>query len=292
MRYGSKGFGLIEMLMVLLILGALTAIAYEGFLFQAEAYRQQNRRTGRQQALRAALEAVGRDLRLAGYPDGASVKKMLERDWFPIGYFPSWAAGVPVRESVTIFPGGAVPDRLLLLAVLPGETNPAVLRDAADIGATALYLALTAGEVNDQYRPGDVLFIGRPPEFARVVRVVGRVLEIDADPDRPGQQGLERSHPPGTELGELSLVSYAVYNAAPDPPGTASATGRPVLKRKVNAGGFEPLVEDVVRLRIRHQGRGNFELLVGALAEPDSPKTPAQVGPVLELATRVANRNP
>ncbi|MBI5585918.1 MAG: hypothetical protein HY892_19070, partial [Deltaproteobacteria bacterium] len=155
----------------------------------------------------------------------------------------------------------------------------------------ALSLALLPGEVNDQYRPGDLLVIGQPPEYAQVTGILGRELRIDADPVRPGIQGLARDHPAGTGAGELSLVSYAVFNDLNDPGGDAHETGKPVLKRKVNGGGFEPLAEEIEQLKIRLIQPGTYEVLLEARQQPGRETEAERVRQALRLITRSGKRN-
>ena len=124
-----------------------------------------------------------------------------------------------------------------------------------------------------------------------MIQVLGRRLEIDTDPGRPGLQGLERNYPAGTEVGELSLVSYAVFNERIDSEGRFPESGRPVLKRKINAGGFEPLAEDIDQLKIRSVRKGTFELLIGARLEPGKETEAERARQALLFTTQVSPRN-
>ena len=104
----SPGFTLVEVLVTLLLLVGLLAVVYEGFLSQAVAFKQQSRKVNRLQGLRAALEALARDMRLAGYPDRERTGRLLRDGWFPAAFIPS-GSPAPLEEPITIVPGGRSP---------------------------------------------------------------------------------------------------------------------------------------------------------------------------------------
>jgi type II secretory pathway pseudopilin PulG len=289
--YGSGGFQLMELLVALGLIVLILGVTYELFLQQADAFKQQGRKVNRQQVLRASLEMIGRDLRLAAYPDNEAVQRLISNLGIPDSFIPKNPLAVAPKDPVTIVAGGADPDVLSILTVLPNETNPAVLTKEIAIGENTLTLSLSASDLNDQYRVGDILYIGKPPEFAQVRAINGRILTVDTDPTLAGFQGLKRAQPSGTEVGEVSLVSYAVFTDRNDFEGRYHEVGRPVLKRKINAGGFEPLAEDIDHLKIKPGPNGSYELEIGALLEPGKETAAEREGRRLVLTSQVRRRN-
>jgi hypothetical protein len=138
---------------------------------------------------------------------------------------------------------------------------------------------------------GDVLYLGKPPQYAQVRAISGRSLTVDADPKVPGWQGLLQAQTSGTEVGEVSLVSYAVFTDRNDPAGDFHEAGRPVLKRKINGGGFEPVAEDIAHLKIKSGPNGSYDLEIGALLEPGKETAAEREGQRLLLTSQVRRRN-
>jgi type II secretory pathway pseudopilin PulG len=293
-RYRIKnavGFQLVELLVAMGLIVSILGLTYGLFIHQADAFRQQDRKVNRQQVLRASLEMISRDLRLAAYPDGEGAQRLITDLGVPDGYLPKYPLEVNLKEPVTIVSGGVHPDVLSILTVLPSENNPAVLTQEVLAGGNMLTLSLSASEVSDQYRVGDVVYVGKPPQFALVRAISGRSLTVDVDPAVPGWQGLKQAQPSGTEVGEVSLVSYAVFTDQNDSAGDFHEAGRPVLKRKINAGGFEPVAEDISHLKIKSGPNGSYDLEIGALLEPGRETAAEREGQRLLLTSQVRRRN-
>lgn len=287
----SGGFQLLEVLVALGLIVSTLAVIYELFIRQAEAFRAQGRKVNRQQVLRTSLEMISRDLRLAAYPGWEAARRLIADPGIPEGYLPRSPLAVTLREPVTVVSGGAHPDVLSILTVLPNENNPAALTRPALPGENTLTLSLSPSELNDQYRLGDILFIGNPPEFALVRAISDRSLTVDTDPLLPGGQGLKQARPAGTEVGEVSLVSYAVFSDRNDPEGRFHEAGRPVLKRKINAGGFDPVAEDIDHLKIQPGPNGSYDLEIGALLEPGKETEAERERGRLRMTSKVRRRN-
>ena len=245
-----QGFTMIEILIALTLLGLVLGVFCQIFFSQAEAYQTQAKTIQRQQELRAGLEIIARDFRSAGYPllDQSFLKDLTT--WIPSSFIPKAPQIVTPKGVFTVTSGGDNPDVLSLVILLSSETNPTTLAQQALAGDTSIRLALSGSESDAQYNISDMIYIGKPAETAQVKAISGQMLIIDTDPFQPGNQGLKNSYPLGTEVGEISLVSYAVFNDKNDPGGKYHDQGIPVLKRKINACGFEPLAENIIDLKI------------------------------------------
>lgn len=285
------GFTLVEPLVVLALLGVAMGIFCSLFLSQAYGTKAQTLLVQRQQGLRAALEVMARDCRSSGSPvsDDSFLSNLTA--WLPTAFIPKIPRTVIPKGILTITTGGNTPDILSLLIVLPGDTNPNRLLVGAQTGDTSVRLALNSSEVNDQFNIGDIIYIGKPSEPAQITGISGQILIIDTDPIQPGQQGLKRAYPAGTEVGEISLVSYAVFNDDNDPGGKYHDRGVPVLKRKINGGGFEPLTEEITDLTISPIKPDLFSLRLSIRTglQPNNPL--AIKDPLLTMTTQILKRN-
>jgi prepilin-type N-terminal cleavage/methylation domain-containing protein len=287
----SRGFTLIEVLISMTLLGVALGSIYQIFLSQAEAYKSQTRVVQRQQGLRASLELIARDSRSAGYPVLGQSFLMNLTAWIPRSFIPKVPQTVIPNGVLTVTPGGNNPDTLSLLIVLSSETNPTSLSQGTQAGDTSIKLSLTGSETNDQFNVGDLLYIGKPPELAEVKEISGNVLVVDTDPFLSGTQGLKKAYPAGTEIGEISLVSYAVFNDQNDSAGKYHDLGIPVLKRKINAGGFEPLAEGLTDLKITQIKPDLFRLHLSVSPGLSQFGTQAGREKIVTLSTQFMKRN-
>ncbi len=286
-----KGFTLVEVLVALTLLGVVMGTVCQIFLSQADAYKTQARITQRQQRLRAALEIIARDFRSAGYPalDPSFLAGLTA--WIPDSFIPRVPQTVSLSGVATLTPGGNNPDILSLLIVFSGDTNPTTLSQGALAGDTFIQLGLNTSETIAQYITSDLVYIGKPPEVAQIDKISGSTLIIDTDPVLPGNQGLRRAYGPGTEVGEISLVSYAVFNDHNDPGGKYHDPGVPVLKRKVNAGSFQPLAEDITDLKVNPIKPELFHLQVSVGIGIAPMASQAAKKNILTLSTYIMKRN-
>ena len=234
-----------------------------------------------------ALEIIARDFKSAGYPfeDHSFLADLSV--WVPGSFVPKAPQEVTPTGVLTVTSGGNQPDILSLFTVLSSESNPTVLAQATLVGDTSIRLALNGSQTNEQYNLSDMIYIGKPAEPALVKGISGSCLTIDTDPVQPGNQGLKQAYPPGTEVGEISLVSYAVFNDDNDAGGNFHDIGVPVLKRKTNACGFEPLVEDITDLKVILIKTDLYRLQVSV--RKGLPRTGDES--TLTMSTRVMKRN-
>jgi prepilin-type N-terminal cleavage/methylation domain-containing protein len=283
----SRGFTLTEVLVTITLLGLVLGTFCQTFLSQGEAAKAQSRILQAQQGLRIALEIIARDFRCAGYPFGEHSFLTNLASWIPGSFIPKAPQSVTPAGAITVTSGGSNPDILSFLIVLSSESNPTVLSQGTSVGETSIKLALTGSQTNEQFNLSDMIYIGKPGEMALVREISGSLLIIDTDPVQPGNQGLKKAYPSGTEVGEVSLVSYAVFNDKNDPEGKFHDMGVPVLKRKTNACGFEPLVEDITGLKASPIKTDLYRLELSV--RKNLPRPIDENG--LTMSTRVMKRN-
>jgi prepilin-type N-terminal cleavage/methylation domain-containing protein len=286
-RINCRGFTLTEILVTLTLLGLVLGMFCQIFLSQAEANKRQSRIVRGQQGLRMALEIIARDFKSAGYPLGDHSFPAGLSAWVPGSFVPRAPQEVTLTGVLTVTSGGNQPDILSLFTVLSSESNPTVLAQGTLVGDTSIRLAINGSQTNEQYNLTDMIYIGKPAEPALVKGISGSYLIIDTDPVQPGNQGLKQAYPPGTEVGEISLVSYAVFNDHNDTGGNFHDIGVPVLKRKTNAGGFEPLVEDITDLKVVPIKTDLYRLQISI--RKGLPRTGEES--LLTMSTRVMKRN-
>jgi prepilin-type N-terminal cleavage/methylation domain-containing protein len=282
-----RGFTLTEVLVTLTLLGLVLGTFCQIFLSQAGADKTQFKVLQGQQGLRIALEIIARDFKCAGYPFGDHSFLENLTNWVPSSFVPKAPQNVTPNGVITVTPGGENPDVLSLLIVLSSESNPATLSQGTLAGDTLIKMALNNSQTNEQYNLSDMIYIGQPGEMALVKEISGSHLIIDTDPVQPGNQGLKKSYPQGTEVSEISLVSYAVFNDKNDSGGKFHDMGFPVLKRKTNACGFEPLVEDITELKVVPIKTDLYRLELSV--RKNLPRPIEESG--LTMSTRVMKRN-
>lgn len=278
-----RGFTLVEILSALAVLGVVVLITGRIFLSQAEADKIRNSCLQGQRALRSALEILHRDFRGVGYPPLPPYFLNDPAEWFPESFIPKIPRPMSLQGLVSISSDPQGADMVSLILLQADQTNPTFLSEAVSAGNTRLPLALSSTQVSSQFKPADVLYLGDGAETAVVVAISGSSLIIDTDPRRPGWQGLKRDYPAGTEVGELSLVSYALFTDDNDPGGRYHEPGLPLLKRKINAGAFEPLIEGVKEMNIDPMPPSWFRLRLSVAPLP----APKRSGALITLSSQV-----
>lgn len=66
-RLGKRGFTLVELLITMVISGVIVASIYSAYVAQQKVYTAQNQVTEMQQNIRAAIDFITREIRMAGY---------------------------------------------------------------------------------------------------------------------------------------------------------------------------------------------------------------------------------
>ncbi len=76
-RLGERGFTLVELLITMVISGVIVASIYSAYTAQQKVYTAQNQVTEMQQNIRAAMDIMTREIRMAGYnPTGGAGAKI------------------------------------------------------------------------------------------------------------------------------------------------------------------------------------------------------------------------
>jgi len=245
----ATGFTLIELLIVLGIFSILIGGIFSFFFSQRDAYLAEDLALERDQNLRMAMETIARELSRAGYraADPAFVGGLSL--WVPSKYLPSVPMAVTMDANPKItFGEGTLPDVVSFACAVSTASNPTTLSE--DSNGTLLTVSLSNSNSEKQYRAGDILSIGYLPEYACVAAVDGDTLTIDTDLEVSDLQPLSKVHPAGSPVAEISIVSFAVFNDENDPTCKRHEAGRPLLKRKINAGGFYPVAENILQLKV------------------------------------------
>lgn len=263
---GTDGLSLIEVVVAMLLVSIVTTSVYKFFAVEQRARDRMYGVQERDRNLRVAMNMLVRELKDAGYQAAGDGLTANLSDWIPDNF----AVNVPLHVNLDANPritlgGEGEPDMISFLSMLPANTNPTTLSVPA-IG-TSLTTALSESDLGAQYSPGDLVCLGDAPVYARVTTVFEETLEIDADPILPGSQPCSIPLPAGTRIGEISVVTYAVFNAVNDPQFSRHTRGRPVLKRRVNAGGFQPVAENIQDMQLGVEADGRIRVSLTGITD-------------------------
>lgn len=192
-RKRQLGFTLAEVLISLAISMIVFRSIVIAYIHQQKTFRRTRSMNEVQQNLRASLDLIARDARMAGY----GVPTEDTAAWFP--WAPQQTGRIVVTEPVspedpdTVSIAAALdePVSSLLLATEPGDTDIEVLADTA--------------ESFDAARRS-VIFIGRR-ETARIVSLSGSRLHISTDPVAENE-GLKYAYAAGTPIEMIQIVTY------------------------------------------------------------------------------------
>ena len=261
-----RGFTLIEILVALVITSILAIAIYSFFIGQHHAYTIQDQVIEMEQNARAAMDMIRRDLRMAGYHAMGDELINNLSDFVPSSFIPTSPVTVNLDANPKISEGsGTDPDVITFLSVLPTSNNPTTLSAAVSAGATQISLSLNNSDTDTQYNVGDMIHIGTTSEYATVTAISGNTLTIDTNPAVTGSnQGLAQNYAAGTPIGEIYVVSYAVFNDDNDPSYDKHDAGHPVLKRSANGGGFQPVSENITDMQLSHLGDGEIEVILSS----------------------------
>jgi prepilin-type N-terminal cleavage/methylation domain-containing protein len=271
-KNGSDGFTLIEILVTLAVTAILVTAIYRFFIGQHHAYTVQDQVIEMEQNARAAMDLIRRDLRMAGYHAMGDDLINHLTDFVPSSFIPAYPVKVNLDANPKISSGsGTDPDVITFLSVLPTSINPTTLSTDVSAGSNQISLNLTGTQTDDQYNVGDIIHIGTGSAYASVTGISGSTLTIDTHPADDGvQRGVSQDYAAGTPIGEIYVVSYAVFNEDNDPSYDRHDPGHPVLKRKANGGGFQPVAENITDMQLHHPGSGEIQVTLSSRTDrPD-----------------------
>ncbi len=268
----SKGFTLIEVMFSIGITLILMIGFYKLLISQNRAYYIEDQVVEMQQNTRAAMNLMMKEIRMAGYQ---AMGDRLFNDlpsWVDEAYLPVDPMGVNLdaNPKITVGPGNE-PDMITFLTMLDLVTNPTTLESSVLAGAKELTLSLCPSSTGVQYRKGDLVHLGMTSEWAVVAGISSSTLTLDFDPLIEGIQGVARDLKAGTRIGEISVITYAVFNDDNDPTCDHHKKNYPELKRKVNAGGFQPVASQIIDLEMSPAAPGVVILsMTGRTRFPDA----------------------
>lgn len=271
MRRAAAGFSLPELLVVLVLVGMVTAGIGSVFSSQQRAYRREDRSVALEENLRIAAGMVGDSLRNAGCGTPSHSLSI----WIP------WASGFD-DAPVAVLDGGTDPDTLSVAAC---TTTLAKVDAYAAAGATTLSLASVFPETsiaelfNDEDR--SLIWIDNR-QHARVTSVSGDTVTIDTDPTTGGDQGLWRAQQVGTPIARVDVNTFRI--------GKDSATGLSRLELDKHRGTPFVAADSIVDLRVTTlEARRRYRVTLTGQAEIANEKTGAQLSRSVDVEISLRN---
>jgi prepilin-type N-terminal cleavage/methylation domain-containing protein len=284
----EAGFTLTELLVAMAISGILLGAMVSTCITQRKAYAVQEQVTEMTLNVRAALDMLAREVRMAGY--GVPTSQLA--DWV------DWvrdAQGDPLvlTGPVLLTKGETEPDSL----TIAGCFDPPIASLQADVeaGSSNLQVRYHAPTNKVNTTTKKVVYIGRhehgvvtasPDDQARV-----NTIAIDTAPTEAGEQGLTGEYAADTT--PIEVLKVITYSIAIDEKNYATPT--PILKRHEHTGGYaQPLAEHIEELRLSQDGETVIIAMTGRTARPDSTYTHPIKGDGyrrLTLSARVHLRN-
>lgn len=189
------GFTLVELVFAVSVSVLLIAAMAASYLHFRYVYRNVEQSGRRNQNLRAAMTALERDLRLAGY--GVSASSTLLPSWFPL------AGTVTGVVTVVQSTSSNKPDSVTVIGALGSTTSYVQVATAA----SAKFLTVGPGDggLFNAYDK-NVIFIGGL-EMARVVAVSGDLLTVTTSPSNTTSY-LKNAYPYGSTIELVEAVTY------------------------------------------------------------------------------------
>lgn len=287
----QPGMTLMEILVALCILSVVMSALYAFFASHHRAYQRQYLAQERDQNLRFALNTIARELLAAGYHAAGDALVRHLPDWVSDKFVARAPLPVYLDANPKITLGiGDAPDMITFLLVQPADTFS--LATDSPAAAAEITLGISKSETREQFKPGDLVCVGHGDAYAIVSNVSKSSLALDTDPVAPGNQPLAAAYPADTPVGEISVITYAVFNRLNDPKYKYHEAGCPVLKRKVNAGGFQPLAENIADMQVALEDGDRIKImLVAGVAKPFAAPGEGGVDGEISATARVRCRN-
>lgn len=237
-RAGSAGFTLVEVLSAMVIFSIVVVAAYATFEFQHASFTTQNRVVEAQENLRAALDMMTRDIRLAGYGVPASVT-------LPAGMLP---AGDNSIRNVVPRNRTTGPDDLYVLYAYDMDSNvpSAVLTSAMGAPAISIHVDNVTGFTQGDYiivRNGtssDLFQITGPP-----VAGTGELPHDASGVNATAYHAASLPYVAGDSVSRARLVRYFVD--------TVTDPAHPTLMLdKMTGAAAQPLADDIEDMQLSY----------------------------------------
>ena len=247
-RLSQKGFTLVEVLITLILLGIVVGALLNYFLSNQRVYNTQDLLNEMTQTLEISSNLLGREARAAGLNVKLNSPGTVDSSFLnfvPSGFYSGSPLSVSLSTSdypLKVTPGGTKPDVVTIVGLQNDGISPTSLASNYTAPSTTIALNVTAAQLSAGFSAGEIIYIGPPNsrEYAQVkVVTAANQLTIDANLSTSGNQGFASNYNTGTEVGRVSVVTYAVFtNQTPN-----------VLMRKMNAGSFQPIADNIVNMK-------------------------------------------
>jgi type IV pilus assembly protein PilW len=238
-RPSKRGFSLVEVMAALVILGIAMTAAYATFQFQHSSFTAQNHVAEAQQNLRAALEVMSRDIRLAGYGIPAPVN-------LPPGLLPT---GDNTIRNIRPLNRTAGADEIYILyrydmdASLPPTTTSSGMANYTDV----LNVASVSG-----FGRGDLILItdeGTADMFEVTQTPVAPTLDHDIGGSVNQYNSLAAHNPMGAyavgdAVSKARFVRYFIDNV--------TNPEHPTLMLDRMTGAVQPLADDIEDMQFQY----------------------------------------
>jgi prepilin-type N-terminal cleavage/methylation domain-containing protein len=257
----ARGFSMLELLVAIAIVSSILASSLTLMSSFQTAFERESERADMEQRLRAATEAVHRDLIAAG--TGGS-----RRSWDgPLDFF--IASVLPFRQGAqSADPPGTFKTDTLTVIYVPQTTSPqTTIREAIQAAPGAVSVDLRAGCPQGDAACGfaagmDVMVYDATASFDtfKIESVQGNVLQL-----RHEMSDTTQVYAPGANI--VEIVSHTYYLKADRAAGTSQ------LMRYDGSGSDAVLVDHVVGLTFQYYGDPNPPSLIRSTTDPVGPWT-------------------
>ena len=283
--FSEAGFTLIEMMAAFVILIIAMTAAYATFEFQHASFTVQNRVAETQQNLRAAIEVMSRDIRLAGYGIPSQVG-------LPPGLLPN---GDNTIRNLSPLNRTTGPDELYIMYLYDMDANspPTTLTSPMPNQSAEINVGSVTG-----FSIGDLVIIsnGLTADMFEVTQVQAASLKLQHNPggsareyNSPGGHSLwpAGGYGTGSTVAKVRFVRYFIDNVT-DP---AHPT---LMLDKMTGPAPQPLADDIEDMQFQFglDTNGDFIVDTTAVNSPTAAQIPQirQVRVMLSARTRMPER--
>lgn len=279
-RVSEAGFTLVEVMSAFVILAIAVTAAYATFTFQHASFTTQNEVVEAQQNLRAAMDMLSRDVRLAGYGVPAAVR-------LPAGML---ASGDNTIRNVVPLNRSTAPDDLYVLYAYDMDSSLPQAKLAAALGApgATIYVDNVTGfSVNDYIivsngSEADLFQITGTPDAG-----TGALPHNGSGVNDSTNHLASLSYVAGDSVAKARFVRYFVD--------TVTDPSHPTLMLdKMTGAAPQPLADDIENMQLQYgldtDGDGVVNTIVDLPANPTQISQIRQVRLYLSARTRLPER--